>query len=89
MEISSELLKLLVCPLTKAPLVYDRENQELVSEEAGLAYPIRDAIPILLVDQARKINNNSMKYVSSKLDYVSTSKESIVRESNFKKIEIE
>ncbi|MEZ5825530.1 MAG: Trm112 family protein [Geminicoccaceae bacterium] len=43
---------ILVCPLTKGPLRYDRERQELVSEQASLAYPIRDGIPIMLVDEA-------------------------------------
>ena len=47
------LLDLLVCPLTKATLRYDRERNELVSDQAGLAYPIRDGIPIMLVEEAR------------------------------------
>ena len=47
-----------VCPLTKAPLRYDREAQELISEEAGLAYPIRDGIPIMLVDEARPLRDD-------------------------------
>jgi len=45
-------------PLTKAPLRYDREAQELISEEAGLAYPIRDGIPIMLVDEARPLRDD-------------------------------
>ena len=49
------LLDLLVCPLTKAALRYDRERNELISEQAGLAYPIRDGIPIMLVDEARTL----------------------------------
>ncbi len=49
------LLELLVCPLTRQALVYDRERQELVSRAAGLAYPIRDGIPIMLVDEARRL----------------------------------
>lgn len=49
------LLEILVCPLTKAPLTYDRAAQELISIEAGLAYPIRDGIPIMLVDEARPL----------------------------------
>jgi uncharacterized protein YbaR (Trm112 family) len=49
------LLEILVCPLTKAPLTYDRAAQELISVEAGLAYPIRDGIPIMLVDEARPL----------------------------------
>ncbi len=54
-EIDPRLLEILVCPLTKAPLRYDREAQELISDEAGLAYPIRDGIPIMLVDEARSV----------------------------------
>ncbi len=61
-EISSELLKIIVCPVTKKPLKYDREAQELISEEAGLAFPIRDGIPILLADKARKLNKHSYIY---------------------------
>ncbi len=53
--IDPKLLELLVCPLTKGPLRYDSAAQELVSEKAGLAYPIRDGIPIMLVDEARKL----------------------------------
>jgi uncharacterized protein YbaR (Trm112 family) len=52
-EVDPKLLEILVCPLTKAPLHYDRERQELVSRAAGLAYPIRDGIPIMLPDEAR------------------------------------
>ena len=55
-EIDPRLLEILVCPLTKAPLRYDRQAQELISEEAGLAYPIRDGIPIMLVDEARPLD---------------------------------
>jgi uncharacterized protein YbaR (Trm112 family) len=50
------LLEILVCPLTKSPLTYDREHNELISAKAGLAYPIRDGIPIMLPDEARKID---------------------------------
>jgi uncharacterized protein YbaR (Trm112 family) len=49
------LLELLVCPVTKGPLVYDEETQELISERAALAYPIRDGIPILLKEEARQL----------------------------------
>ena len=59
-EIDPRLLEILVCPLTKAPLRYDREAQELVSEEAGLAYPIRDGIPIMLVDEARRLRDDEV-----------------------------
>ena len=50
------LLELLVCPVTKTRLQYDAERQELISRAAGLAYPIRDGIPIMLPDEAREIN---------------------------------
>jgi uncharacterized protein len=49
------LLEILVCPLTKGPLRYDRAAGELISDQAGLAYPIRDGIPIMLPDEARVI----------------------------------
>ena len=55
-EIDPKLLEILVCPLTKAPLLYDRERQELISTGAGLAYPIRDGIPIMLPDEARELS---------------------------------
>ena len=51
-----KLLELLVCPVTKGPLIYDRERQELVSRAARLAYPIRDGIPVMLEDEARKLS---------------------------------
>lgn len=54
-DIDPKLLEILVCPLTKAALSYDRERQELVSERAGLAYPIRSGIPVMLPEEARKI----------------------------------
>jgi uncharacterized protein YbaR (Trm112 family) len=57
-EIDPRLLEILVCPLTKAPLRYDRAAQELVSEEAGLAYPVRDGIPIMLVEEARRLGDD-------------------------------
>ena len=56
--VDPKLLDLLVCPLTKGPLRYDRERQELISEQAGLAYPIRDGIPIMLVDEARPLEDD-------------------------------
>ena len=55
-DVDPHLLDLLVCPLTKTPLRYDAEAQELISDAAGLAYPIRDGIPIMLVDEARTID---------------------------------
>lgn len=50
-----KLLEILVCPMTKTPLRYDATAQELISDDASLAYPIRDGIPIMLVDEARKL----------------------------------
>ncbi|WP_024325829.1 Trm112 family protein [Thioalkalivibrio sp. AKL19] len=52
------LLDILVCPVTKGPLKYDRENQELISVSAGLAYPIRDDIPVMLEDEARVLSED-------------------------------
>ena len=54
-EVDPHLLEMLVCPLTKTRLVYNKEAQELVSDVAGLAYPIRQGIPIMLVDEARRL----------------------------------
>jgi len=54
-EVDPALLEILVCPVTKGPLRYDRARAELVSEAAGLAYPIRDGIPIMLPDEARRL----------------------------------
>jgi len=53
--VDPKLLEILVCPVTKGPLTYDREAQELISEKAGVAYPIRDGIPIMLIDEARQL----------------------------------
>jgi uncharacterized protein len=55
-RVDPKLLEILVCPLTKGPLRYDAQNQELISDRAGLAYPIRDGIPIMLVDEARQVD---------------------------------
>lgn len=55
-QVDKRLLDLLVCPLTKGPLRYDQEAQELVSDKAKLAYPIRDGIPIMLVEEARRLD---------------------------------
>ena len=52
----SKLLELLVCPVTKGPLLLDRERQELLSRSARLAYPIRDGIPVLLEHEARPLS---------------------------------
>lgn len=56
MTIDPDLLVILVCPLTRQPLRYDEARQELVSEAAGLAYPIRDGVPVLLVEEARTLD---------------------------------
>lgn len=56
-EIDPRLLEILVCPETKGPLVYDREKNELLSKKARLAYPIRDGVPIMLVDEARSLTD--------------------------------
>jgi uncharacterized protein YbaR (Trm112 family) len=55
--VDPRLLEILVCPLTKGPLRYDRDAAELISEQAGLAYPIRDGIPIMLMEEARKLDD--------------------------------
>lgn len=55
--VDPRLLEVLVCPLTKTSLRYDRERQELISEAARLAFPIRDGVPIMLPDEARKLED--------------------------------
>jgi uncharacterized protein len=57
-QIDRKLLELLVCPITKTALRYDATAQELVSEKAKLAFPIRDGIPIMLVEEARQLDEN-------------------------------
>jgi uncharacterized protein YbaR (Trm112 family) len=54
--VDAKLLEILVCPVTKGPLIYDRQRQELVSKSARLAYPIRDGIPVMLEEEARKLD---------------------------------
>jgi len=56
--VDPKLLEILVCPVTKKPLRYDDAAQELISEEARLAYPIRDGIPIMLADEARSLDDD-------------------------------
>ncbi|MCW3473554.1 Trm112 family protein [Limobrevibacterium gyesilva] len=56
--VDPRLLEILVCPLTKTPLTYDRARNELVSRAAGLAYPIRDGIPIMLPEEARPLDED-------------------------------
>ena len=57
-EIAPELLNILVCPLTKAPLTYDKENNELISKSAKLAYPIHNGIPVMLPEEARDLTQD-------------------------------
>ena len=60
-SIDPKLLEILVCPLTKGPLIYVRERQELISKKAGLAYPIRDGIPVMLAEEARALGESEMR----------------------------
>lgn len=60
-EIDRKLLEILVCPQTKGPLDYDREAGELISKKAGLAYPIRDGVPIMLIEEARTLTDEEMR----------------------------
>ena len=55
-SVDPKLLEILVCPVSKGVLEYDAKTQELISREAGLAYPIRDGIPIMLPEEARKLD---------------------------------
>jgi len=56
-EIDKKLLEILVCPITKEKLTYNKNKSELISKKAGLAFPIKNGIPIMLIDEARKIKN--------------------------------
>jgi len=60
-QVDPKLLEILVCPLTKVPLRFDGEKNELISDQAGLAYPIRDGIPVMLIDEARKLDEGEIK----------------------------
>jgi uncharacterized protein YbaR (Trm112 family) len=59
-RIDRRLLEVLVCPLTKAPLVYDEKRQELISHKAALAYPIRNGVPLMTEDAARALSDDEM-----------------------------
>jgi uncharacterized protein len=61
MSLDTRLLELLVCPVTKGPLEYDRDKQELRSRSARLAYPIRDGIPVLLESEARTLSDAELE----------------------------
>jgi uncharacterized protein YbaR (Trm112 family) len=60
MDIDPKLLEILVCPITKGQLIYDRERGELISKKAGLAYPIRDGIPVMLSEEARPLSESEL-----------------------------
>lgn len=60
-----KLLDLLVCPVTKGPLIYDRDNHELISKSARLAYPVRDGIPVMLEDEARELSEEEVARLSA------------------------
>ncbi len=63
-EIDPKLLDILVCPQTRGPLAYDREKGELLSKKAGLAFPIRDGVPIMLIDEARSLSDEELSKLS-------------------------
>ena len=66
--IDPKLLEILVCPMTKGPLVYDRAAAELISRQARLAYPVRDGVPIMLIDEARHLDDDPLADGRSALD---------------------
>lgn len=59
--VDPKLLEVLVCPVSHVPLRYDADKQELISDQARLAYPIRDGIPIMLIDEARQLDDSEAK----------------------------
>jgi uncharacterized protein YbaR (Trm112 family) len=61
METDPRLLEILICPVTRTRLHYDRERQELISKTAGLAYPIRSGVPIMLPDEARELSDDERR----------------------------
>ncbi|MBS1269280.1 MAG: hypothetical protein MAG794_00229 [Gammaproteobacteria bacterium] len=64
--IDKKLLDILVCPVTKGPLIYDKEKQELMSGSARLSYPIRDGIPIMLEEEARPLTEEEVEQLRNK-----------------------
>ena len=60
-----KLLEILVCPVTKGPLIYDKDKQELISKSARLAYPIREGIPVMLENEARTLSDEEIANLSS------------------------
>jgi uncharacterized protein len=67
----TKLLELLVCPVTKGPLEFDREKQELISRSARLAYPVRDGIPVLLENEARVLSDEDLEKLPARTPLVS------------------
>lgn len=65
MSIDSRLLEILVCPVSKAPLVFSAEKDELWCKSSGLAYPIRDDIPVMIADEARELSKDERESISS------------------------
>ncbi|HAI68426.1 MAG TPA: tetraacyldisaccharide 4'-kinase [Gammaproteobacteria bacterium] len=63
-----KLFDILVCPVTKGPLIYDKDNQELLSKSSRLAYPIRDEIPVMLPDEARHLTLDEIEKLKSHYD---------------------
>jgi len=61
MDVDPKLLEILVCPVTKTTLIYNRDRQELISKKAGLAYPIRDGIPVMLPEEARALDESEKR----------------------------
>jgi len=66
----TKLLELLVCPVTKGPLDFDREKQELISRSARLAYPVRDGIPVMLESEARTLSDEELEALPARTPLV-------------------
>ena len=69
-EVDPKLLEVLVCPQSRTPLRYDRERQELISERARLAYPVRDGIPVLLENEARTLSDDELEQLPERTPLV-------------------
>lgn len=61
-----KLLELLVCPLTKMPLIFDADAQELISRAAGVAFPIRQGVPLMIQDEARQLNDDDLRKIAGR-----------------------
>ncbi|CAO5675166.1 MAG: hypothetical protein HEEMFOPI_00187 [Holosporales bacterium] len=66
-DVDPKLLQILVCPLTKTKLRYDEESMELISDVSGLAYPIQNGVPVMLVDEARIVNPDQVRLIAPHL----------------------